>query len=276
MPRLKHCSDERTPLSHDSCDPPSGMTLPLAGKQLGRWAVAPMATFGYREKKQNRRITAILGSHNLNNNEASRQEIAVSRMIPHELYDSQTNQNDIMLLQLERKVMITPEVQTIKFSTDCADIWPGMTCSVAGWGCTFISGRGSNVLREVDVTIQNICRSEQCYNLSRGTVFCAMGPGIKAACEPGSTLGFCPRDSIILSGYGKDTSSQVPCQHILATPTVSSRAEKLNSKSHDALWESGTPLCRREFAIWCLGGGWVPQYQPSPFLLIFGHPGWVE
>ncbi|XP_039623641.1 granzyme H-like [Polypterus senegalus] len=86
-------------------------------------------------------------------------------------------------LRLERKVMITPEVQTIKFSTDCADIWPGMTCSVAGWGCTFISGRGSNVLREVDVTIQNICRSEQCYNLSRGTVFCAMGPGIKAACE---------------------------------------------------------------------------------------------
>ncbi|XP_039623642.1 duodenase-1-like [Polypterus senegalus] len=117
---------------------------------------------------QGERITAILGSHNLNNNEASRQEIAVSRMIPHELYDSQTNQNDIMLLQLERKVMITPEVQTIKFSTDCADIWPGMTCSVAGWGCTFTGGPVSNVLREVDVTIQKICRSEQCYKMRRG------------------------------------------------------------------------------------------------------------
>ncbi|XP_039622728.1 duodenase-1-like [Polypterus senegalus] len=118
-------------------------------------------------------MTAILGSHNLNNYEASRQEIAVSWMIPHELYDNQTKQNDIMLLQLERKVMITPEVQHIKFSRDCANIWPGMPCSVAGWGLTFTGGPGSNVLREVDVTIQNICRSEQRFNLRRGTVFCA-------------------------------------------------------------------------------------------------------
>ncbi|XP_039599101.1 duodenase-1-like [Polypterus senegalus] len=129
------------------------------------------------------RMTAILGSHNLNNYEASRQEIAVSRMIPHELYVPGVAQNDIMLLQLERKVMITPEVQPIKFSRDCADIWPGMPCSVAGWGLTFTGGPGSNVLREVDVTIQNICRSEQRFNLRRGTVFCARGPGIKGACS---------------------------------------------------------------------------------------------
>ncbi|KAG2466482.1 SV2C protein, partial [Polypterus senegalus] len=43
----------------DMCIPNSGsgwlgMTLPQAGKQLGRWAVAPIATFEYREQKQNR------------------------------------------------------------------------------------------------------------------------------------------------------------------------------------------------------------------------------
>ncbi|XP_051791310.1 mast cell protease 1A-like isoform X1 [Erpetoichthys calabaricus] len=127
-------------------------------------------------------IMAQLGGHNRDRNEASRQEIAVKKMIPHENYDRQNAKNDIMLLQLERNVMITPEVQPIKLSTDCADNLPGMPCSVAGWGRTFTGGPGSDVLREVDVTILNICQYEQFNNLM-WTVICARGSGIKGACN---------------------------------------------------------------------------------------------
>uniref|UniRef100_A0A8C4TB06 Peptidase S1 domain-containing protein n=1 Tax=Erpetoichthys calabaricus TaxID=27687 RepID=A0A8C4TB06_ERPCA len=120
---------------------------------------------------QGERIIAQLGGHNFRTYEASRQDIAVSRMFPHEFYNSRNYRNDIMLLQLERNVMITPEVQPIKLSTDCADNLPGMPCSVAGWGRTFTGGPGSDVLREVDVTILNICQYEQFNNLM-WTVIC--------------------------------------------------------------------------------------------------------
>uniref|UniRef100_A0A8C4T901 trypsin n=2 Tax=Erpetoichthys calabaricus TaxID=27687 RepID=A0A8C4T901_ERPCA len=127
-------------------------------------------------------IMAQLGGHNRDRNEASRQEIAVKKMIPHENYDRQNAKNDIMLLQLERNVRFTPEVKPISISSNCGNLWPGMHCSVAGWGRTFTGGTGSNVLREAEVTILDICQSEQLFNLT-GRVICARGSGIKGACN---------------------------------------------------------------------------------------------
>ncbi|CAM5096193.1 unnamed protein product [Natator depressus] len=92
------------------------------------------------------KITVKLGAHNISKQERSQQEIPVCRQILHPQYDSETTNNDIMLLQtpppshhptlLAETVKLNKWVKTIPLPRTNKREKPGTKCSVAGWGCT--------------------------------------------------------------------------------------------------------------------------------------------
>ncbi|KYO36111.1 hypothetical protein Y1Q_0013147 [Alligator mississippiensis] len=80
----------------------------------------------------------------------NRQVIAMRCMIPHEDYNNETLENDIMLLKLAHRAAINSNVKLIALPQPNYVVKPGTTCSMAGWGMTGL-GKKTNVLQEVDL-----------------------------------------------------------------------------------------------------------------------------
>ncbi|XP_051791316.1 granzyme B(G,H)-like isoform X2 [Erpetoichthys calabaricus] len=121
-----------------------------------------------------KRIVAYLGVHDIKKMENTWQIIPVQRKISG-CYNPNTFANDIMLLMLERRAIITNAVQPIRIPQRGVEVNPNAQCFVTGWGTTVTNGSLSNVLREVEVTVQR-----SCYSPSK---ICARGSGIKGACN---------------------------------------------------------------------------------------------
>ena len=68
----------------------------------------------------------------------SRKKFSIKKVVKHEKYDTTTHANDIMLLQLKKKITYTDNVKPI-----CVDssVFPDYTmCVVTGWGRTIAAG----------------------------------------------------------------------------------------------------------------------------------------
>uniref|UniRef100_A0A8C8VH23 Peptidase S1 domain-containing protein n=1 Tax=Pelusios castaneus TaxID=367368 RepID=A0A8C8VH23_9SAUR len=100
-------------------------------------------------------ITVLLGAHNVEIQEPDRQAIHVRRRIPHPKYNDETNENDIMLLQLKHKARLTKAVDTIPLSK--REMKKGTVCRVAGWGLTSneATAKPSPTLQEVELKIMD-------------------------------------------------------------------------------------------------------------------------
>uniref|UniRef100_A0A8C4XFA6 trypsin n=1 Tax=Erpetoichthys calabaricus TaxID=27687 RepID=A0A8C4XFA6_ERPCA len=109
-------------------------------------------------------ITVHLGVHNILRSEKSQQVIPAEEIIPHECYDDGTIVNDIMLLKLKHSANITHSVKTISVPKR-GDDFSLFQCSVAGWGDTKTNGKGSCVLREVNVEVDLVSASQIFYDL---------------------------------------------------------------------------------------------------------------
>ncbi|XP_053321500.1 mast cell protease 1A-like [Spea bombifrons] len=99
-------------------------------------------------------ITAILGAHNVSDQEVSQQAIGIKSYHVHpEYYDKQHIPfNDIMLLKLSTKATINRVVQTIRLPRRRMDVPTNTRCNVAGWG--FIeNGMTTDNLFETNVTV---------------------------------------------------------------------------------------------------------------------------
>ncbi|KAG6920784.1 granzyme H, partial [Chelydra serpentina] len=100
------------------------------------------------------KITVSLGAHNIEQQERSQQKITALRRIPHPQYNRGTYNNDIMLLQLERKARLNKYVRRIPLPLPRQRVRPGTVCNVAGWGRTSADHElSSDTLREVDVVV---------------------------------------------------------------------------------------------------------------------------
>ncbi|XP_075768007.1 mast cell protease 1A-like [Pelodiscus sinensis] len=97
-------------------------------------------------------ITVVLGAHNIQQQERSQQVIRVRRQIPHPQYNTETLNNDIMLLQLSSNAMLTREVGLVRLTTGKHRVLPGTVCKVAGWGMTSLNTR-TDTLREVNLSV---------------------------------------------------------------------------------------------------------------------------
>ncbi|PKU41672.1 hypothetical protein llap_8026 [Limosa lapponica baueri] len=96
----------------------------------------------------------ILGAHSQKARERTKQSFQIAKQIRYPCYYSGSKENDIMLLQLERRAKLSKAVKVIDLPTSYDDLKPGTTCSVAGWGQTSNNPRKiSDTLREVNVTV---------------------------------------------------------------------------------------------------------------------------
>ncbi|XP_066192913.1 cathepsin G-like [Sylvia atricapilla] len=107
------------------------------------------------DKKGKGRITVILGAHNVHGRERSQQKIQVTQWVIHPKYSRDGFKNDIVLLKLKPKARINRNVQIISIPRRMERVTVGAKCKAAGWGWTSVTGNRTNVMREVELKVQN-------------------------------------------------------------------------------------------------------------------------
>ena len=83
-----------------------------------------------------------LGEDNINVVEGNEQFISASKSIVHPSYNSNTLNNDIMLIKLKSAASLNSRVASISLPTSCASA--GTQCLISGWGNTKSSGSKSH------------------------------------------------------------------------------------------------------------------------------------
>ncbi|KAG5830139.1 hypothetical protein ANANG_G00316600 [Anguilla anguilla] len=96
-----------------------------------------------------RRYRIVLGAHSLHSPESTQQVLGVSRFYPHPKYNKENN--DLMLLKLDRKVNLTSSVQAIPLLKRRPP--SGKVCSTAGWGDVGDNSTLPDKLQEVNTTV---------------------------------------------------------------------------------------------------------------------------
>lgn len=83
-------------------------------------------------------IQVKLGEYNLASQDGSEQTISSAKVIRHSGYNSETLNNDIMLIKLSRPATLNSYVNTVPLPTSC--VTTGTSCLISGWGNTLSSG----------------------------------------------------------------------------------------------------------------------------------------
>ncbi|KAK2529720.1 granzyme A [Columba livia] len=107
-----------------------------------------------------------LGVHSLSTREREKQDLQIAKQIHHPSYYSSCKENDIMLVQLQKRAKLNKAVQVIPLPTSDDDPKPGTICTVTGWGQTHNRVRKfSDTLREVNITVisRHICNDDKHY-----------------------------------------------------------------------------------------------------------------
>ncbi|NWU96247.1 GRAA protein, partial [Upupa epops] len=107
-----------------------------------------------------------LGAHSQKSKEKEKQVFRIAKQIRYPCYCSSCKENDLMLLQLQKRAKLNRAVAVIPLPASDDDPKPGTTCSVAGWGQTHNHpGRNSDTLREVNITVisRQICNDKNHY-----------------------------------------------------------------------------------------------------------------
>ncbi|XP_036442717.1 granzyme B(G,H)-like [Colossoma macropomum] len=107
-------------------------------------------TAAYCQTDVNRNITAVIGAHNLTNNDPERIHVMEHYSHPNFTNDQKYPENNIMLLKLAKPVV---NASWISIPEKDEDLEQNTTCSIAGWGRMKNSGRLSDVLMEANVTM---------------------------------------------------------------------------------------------------------------------------
>ncbi|XP_032343775.1 kallikrein-14 isoform X1 [Camelus ferus] len=129
-------------------------------------------------------LRVALGKHNLRGWEATQQVLRVVRQVRHPQYNSRTNENDLMLLRLERPLRLGRAVQPIATASSCAS--PETPCLVSGWGTiSSPTTRLPNLLQCVNVNIISHQRCQQAYPgaITAGMVCAGVPQGGKDSCQ---------------------------------------------------------------------------------------------
>ena len=96
-----------------------------------------------------------VGSHNLYSEDPDQADIAVSKVVNHEDYDSWTISNDICMLYLDGSADLdSPVIDIIAIPpSPCPEYPPGTMCTVSGWGTTSEGGSLASQLMKVTIIL---------------------------------------------------------------------------------------------------------------------------
>ncbi|NWV19935.1 DDN1 protein, partial [Origma solitaria] len=108
-------------------------------------------------------VTVILGAHDKSARERSQQKLRVGHWVIHPNYTRDGYKNDIALLKLKPKARINQFVKLISWSGSNKRLRVGAKCSVSGWGWTSLSGQRTNVMRQVELKVQNEAKCQQAF-----------------------------------------------------------------------------------------------------------------
>ncbi|XP_026201488.1 duodenase-1-like [Anabas testudineus] len=125
----------------------------------------------------------VLGSHNLNEFE---RHLYIERIYKPKTFVSVESRNDIMLLELSRKVQLDNKIQKIRLPEHGINVKENQQCQVAGWGKTATDGKFVDELRMVDVSVIKLEICKEKWPGLPADVICAGGYG--------TNKGFCQGD----------------------------------------------------------------------------------
>lgn len=130
----------------------------------------------------------ILGAHQAeNSSEAMRQVINVKRYIIHPNYNSNTEDNDIGLIELATPATLNARVALVSYVTaaESALFAPGVLSTVTGWGAIREGGPTAAVLMEVQVPIVSdaTCRQSYGSELTANMLCAGLAQGGKDSCQ---------------------------------------------------------------------------------------------
>lgn len=135
------------------------------------------------------KVTVILGAHNISERERSQQRFKVGHWVIHPNYSPDGYKNDIVLLKLKPKARITKEVQFLSLPWRNKRVRTGAKCSVSGWGWKSYRGLRTNVLREVQLEVQDEEKCLQFPNYQRQSMICVGDENGKKASYRGDSGG---------------------------------------------------------------------------------------
>ncbi|XP_056303720.1 duodenase-1-like [Danio aesculapii] len=145
-------------------------------------------------------LTVVVGAHDLRKKCNS---FKVLSYIQHPDYNSNTFENDIMLLKLMKRVTLSNNVGLISLPKNGEDVKADTLCSVAGWGTLWMNGPVPNRLREAETIIVNDAeckhRWESLYKASK--MICAYGHGGTCNGDSGGPL-VCNNTAVGVTSYG--------------------------------------------------------------------------
>ncbi|WP_159820288.1 serine protease [Colwellia sp. 20A7] len=121
----------------------------------------------------------IIGRHDLTTNTGRIYKI--NRFVPHPLYNSDTSDNDIALVELSENAENT---LILNIYTQLANVTAGKKVTVIGWGRLSEGGITSKTLQEVTVPVvaNNICKSAY-SNLTENMICAGEKGGGKDSCQ---------------------------------------------------------------------------------------------
>ncbi|POI30956.1 hypothetical protein CIB84_005292, partial [Bambusicola thoracicus] len=124
--------------------------------------------------------SVVLGAHRAFKAEKEQQRFEIMDLFPHPQFDSDSKENDIMLLKLDHTANLNKYVNVLSLPDTREDVKPGTKCTVAGWGETS-PGKLPKCLREATVKIvdRKICerkykKTPKLLNITRN-MLCAGG-----------------------------------------------------------------------------------------------------
>ncbi|NXB14645.1 MCT1A protease, partial [Rhagologus leucostigma] len=124
------------------------------------------------DEKEAVRVTVTLGAHNISDRELSQQKFRVGHWVIHPNYSRDGFKNDIVLLKLKPKARITKHVQALSLPSSNERVRAGAECKVSGWGWTSVTGLRTNVMKEVELKVQNEAKCRQFRNYQRKSMIC--------------------------------------------------------------------------------------------------------
>ncbi|RVE70072.1 hypothetical protein OJAV_G00083720 [Oryzias javanicus] len=128
-------------------------------------------------------VVVYLGETSINSgpNSVSR---SVSQIIVHPDYNSNTNDNDISLLELSSSVTFNDYISPVCLATAGSDFPGGTTAWVTGFGTLSFGGSVSSTLQEVSVPIVSNTQCDASYGSITNNMICAgLTAGGKDSCQ---------------------------------------------------------------------------------------------
>ncbi|KAJ1209982.1 hypothetical protein NDU88_005351 [Pleurodeles waltl] len=109
--------------------------------------------------------SVILGVHQQLANETEQQTFIIKKTIPHPCFNRRTHDNDIMLLQLNKKAKRSKAVSPYPPPSKGGDVKEGTVCEAAGWGQKNKNRIPAKALMAVNLTVisRSTCNNHSSY-----------------------------------------------------------------------------------------------------------------